>query len=148
MNYNNCDGKMETQNTIHYKFYALTMKLKETIRYHMLSSKSRSIYLSDGCHQLKEQNKCSWLFELILSWQAHPCLKDHDCQVWQICKVANCRYLLTCFDNKDKSLFQKQVNAEELLFSKVEILFKNQIAMLPTEFLRLSLPINSLNADL
>lgn len=127
---------METQNTVQNKFYAITMKMKETIRYHMLSSKSRSIYLSDGCHQLKERNKCSWLFELILSWQAHPNLKDLECQVWQICEVDNCRYSLTCFDNRDESLFHKKVNAENLSFSKIEILFRNQIAMLPAELVK------------
>lgn len=114
------------------------MNIKKPIQYHMMSSKNRSIYLSEGCLQLIERNKCQWLFELILTYQSNPILKDLDCQVWKMIKQHGRKFRLTCSTRADEVLVNKQVNAADFSPDGVEILYKNQIAMLPNELCEFS----------
>ena len=124
---------MESQDILKLKFAGLTMKIKKEVQYHLLSMKSKSIYLSDGCHQLKEKEKCSWLFELILAWQSHPQIKKLNYQVWKIKKMDALRYCITCLDNRDLPQFQKHLNVAGFTAGSIEILLKDQVALLPVE---------------
>ena len=124
---------METQSTFMSKLTAFTMKINNEVQYHLLSFKSNSIYLSEGCMQLKNTKKCCWLFELILTWQSHPKIKKLDHQVWKITRQKNLRYSITCYDNKDQLQLEKQVNIDNFPLMAIEILLKDQVALLPAE---------------
>lgn len=124
---------MGTQSSIITKLALFTMKLNKTSQYHLLSIKSKSIYLSEGCMQLKDHQKCSWIFELILTWQSHPKIKRLDHQVWKIKKLHHLQYCIACYDNADRPQLVKKVNIEDFPLKKLEILLKDQVALLPVE---------------
>ena len=124
---------METQAAFKTRLGKLTMKMRKEVQYHLLSIRSKSIYLSDGCLQLRERYRCSWLFELILSWQSHPNIKKLDHQVWKITELSGLRYCIACYDNRDLPKFEKQININEYPVGAIEILLKDQIALLPVE---------------
>ena len=130
---NSCDVKLKTQFAFRTKLTELKMKLRKEVQYHLLSIRSKSIYLSDGCLQLKESQKCCWLFEMILSWQSHPNVKKLNYQVWKIKVLNDLHYQITCFDNRDLMQFERQINIGENPLNKIEILLKDRIACLPVE---------------
>ena len=124
---------MGTQSILITKLAGFTMKLNKGVQYHLVSIKSKSIYLSEGCIDLKENQKCSWLFELILTWQSHPKIKRLDHQVWKLTRLSNLRYRITCYDNTDQPQLEKKVNIDNFPLKAIEILLKDQVALLPAE---------------
>lgn len=118
------------------------MKINSDIQYHLLSMKSKSIYLSEGCLDLMKNQKCSCLFELILDWQSHPKIRRLDHQVWKLSRLSNLRYCVACYDNTDQPQLEKQVNIDNFPKATIEIFLKDQVALLPIEIKNSRIKLN------
>lgn len=128
---------METQNTTitAMEFRETLAHFSGTMQYHEHCIKSGvSMMLTDGCHYVREAGKAYWLFDIILSRQVYPKVRDEHFQSWRLRKQDNGMWLITCGDGNGSIKTAQELEYSYLPLEEIDIWFIDGVALLPTEY--------------
>lgn len=103
-----------------------------TETYYNHSLGNMKLYLTDGCHFIREQCEAYWLFDLILSHQLSKNVKSEQFQVWKFQKRVN-DWIITCSNGNDKLLVKQIIEYSDFPLNEITIWLEENIALLPSE---------------
>ena len=91
------------------------------------------IFLTDGCHYLREQLNCYWLFDLILSYQHKLSKETH--QKWILVNNKDSSWTITARNENGRLLAIQHIPYSDFpLKEGITIFFLEGVALLPSEY--------------
>lgn len=93
------------------------------------------IHLTEGVAYVRERCKCYWLLDLILSAQRiEEKLQGEDFQEWELQKLEDETWKVTCDDGNGNVLFTKEIPYSDFPLDSIIIWFDSNVLLLPSEY--------------
>ncbi|MDD5238854.1 MAG: hypothetical protein PHS34_08120 [Candidatus Omnitrophica bacterium] len=105
-----------------------------TLEYH--ASSFGHIQLTDGVDYLREKAKCSWLIDIIESYNdCHRIIKNMPFQLWELSVNENRTAFVFCRDgNKKSPIITQKVAYTDFPLDRIKLYCIDKVVMLPSEY--------------
>ena len=103
-----------------------------TEEYYNHSLSNMKLLLTDGCHFVREQCEAYWLFDLIISHQLSPKVRNEPFQVWTLQHLNN-RWFITCHDGNNILLAKQHIEFSDFPLEHFVVWIEDGVALLPSE---------------
>lgn len=91
------------------------------------------LLLTDGCHFLRENARCYWLFDLICSYQYQ--IGNVHFQNWKLKKTGSIGWIVSASDGEYNRLVKQNIPYSDFpLEEGIELFFVDGVVMLPWEY--------------
>lgn len=94
-------------------------------------------HITEGCHYLRENADCYWLFDAILSYQPYKDVSSMDLQVWKLKRVGlpeeSDEFILTLEDGDGNQIRKQEIPYSDFPLDEIKIWVENKVIMFPSE---------------
>jgi hypothetical protein len=93
----------------------------------------QSMNITDGCHYLRENAGCYWLFDIILIQQATELMQLEPFQRWQLKRLEDGTWLVTATDGNTITLYKQRIQFSDFPLEEIIIYVEEGVALLRSE---------------